>query len=127
MNSRKNTSNLITFCEVEFNFQDERGCLKQLFGKGGWNQANIITSYPGSLRGNHYHINNREMFFIIKGSFNLVLQKETTKEIYNIIKDDFFIIEKGVNHSFEFLEETILVSFYDLGVENTSYKIDIHR
>ncbi len=119
-------SELITFCKPEFVFKDDRGSLTQLFGKGGWSQANIITSQANTGRGNHFHKENREMFYIIKGSFNLTLDKGEIRETYLIKPNDYFIIEKFANHSFEFLEETTFISFYDIGVENTQYKMDIH-
>jgi dTDP-4-dehydrorhamnose 3,5-epimerase-like enzyme len=121
----ENKSQLITFYQPDFVFEDNRGCLTQLVNEG-WNQVNFITTKAGVLRGDHYHIHNRELFFITKGSFNLLLEKENVKEKYLIKEKDFFAIEKNVNHSFEFIEDTDIISFYDIGVEKTEFKMDIH-
>ena len=124
---KKNIEGIIKFLEPEFVFGDQRGKLRQLVSSG-WSQINFINSLPGSIRGGHYHKNNREMFFVISGKFNLVLKKDDSVESFLIEAEDMFVIEKNVSHSFEYLEETSLISMYDLGVEEKpNGKKDIYR
>ena len=40
---------------------------------------------------------------------------------------DFFEIEKGIKHTFEYIEDTELISLYDLGVELENDEKDIYR
>lgn len=119
---------LIKFIKPDFNFQDERGSLTQLVNKG-WNQVNYITSVKGSFRGNHYHTINQEAFFVISGAFKLSLEHKITKETakYDIKAGDFFVIFPNVIHSFDYTDDTTLISLYDRGVELPNGKKDISR
>lgn len=109
---------LIEFITVDFEFSDERGCLKQLV-HNGWNQVNFISTIAGSFRGNHYHKKNIEAFYVISGKFTLVAEnlEGSVREEYVITAGDFFKIKPLIIHSFDYLENTQLISFYDKGVE----------
>jgi quercetin dioxygenase-like cupin family protein len=125
MSSSKISNNFIKFIKPDFIHSDNRGSLVQLCSKGKWNQVNFIKSEQGSKRGNHYHEINRELFYVIKGRFNLTLEIDNDKFTYDIIAEDMFIIEPLVRHSFEYVEETMLISMYDKGVELDFGKMDL--
>lgn len=117
---------LVEFIKPDFEFEDARGSLKQLVHEG-WKQVNYITSVAGAFRGNHYHKENTEAFFVINGRFRLIaetLDKSQTEE-YEMKSGDFFIIKPNINHSFDYLEDTSLISFYNLGVEKADGTKDI--
>lgn len=120
-------NSLIEFIKPNFEFQDERGSLTQLF-REGWSQVNFITSEKGSLRGGHYHKNNLEMFYIISGDIKLHLKDLRTgvTEEYLLTKGDMFKIKANISHSFNFLSSCQLISAYDIGVETKS-GMDIHQ
>ncbi len=107
---------LIEFVKPDFVFKNEAGQLNQLV-HNGWNQVNAIFTEGGAIRGGHYHKFNKECFFILAGSFKLIVWKDDIKEEYEIKKDDMFIIPENVYHSFEYHEDTYLVAMYDNGVE----------
>lgn len=111
--------------QADFIFEDERGKLVQLVHEG-WTQVNVITSVKGCLRGGHYHKINKELFYIVHGSLNLILKKESLEENYIFKTGDIFIVGDHILHSFEFLEETVLVSMYDKGVELPNDTKDIY-
>ena len=117
---------LIAFIKPDFEFEDARGSLKQLV-HDGWKQVNYITSVAGAFRGNHYHKENVEAFFVINGRFKLVAETldKSKKEEYEMKTGDFFVVRLNVNHSFDYLEPTQLISFYDKGVENPDGSKDI--
>jgi len=125
MKLKNSIISVVTFCRPEFTHNDERGELKQIFSTG-WSQANLINSIKESERGGHFHKNNNELFFIISGAFELTLEKDEKIHIINISKNDMFIIHKEVKHSFIFTEDTMLLAFYDKGVQKNS-EIDIHK
>ncbi len=118
---------LIEFIKPDFEFEDERGSLKQLIHMG-WKQVNYITSIAGAFRGNHYHKKNTEAFYVISGTFKLMAETldKSEKEEYLIKARDFFTIKPNINHSFDYTENTQLISFYDLGVENSDGTKDIY-
>ena len=109
---------LIEFIKPDFEFADNRGALTQLVHQG-WNQVNYITSVAGAFRGDHYHQQNKEAFYVISGGFKLTLKHNQTRETaeYDMKAGDFFIIHPDVMHSFDFTEKTTLISMYDNGVE----------
>ena len=107
---------MIKIIKPDFVFEDERGTLTQLIHEG-YNQINVVTSKAGVERGNHYHALNREGFYVVDGSFLLEAILNGKSESYQFKKGDMFIIEPNVMHRFVYLEDTVLVAFYDKGVE----------
>ena len=107
---------LIEFVKPDFTFNNEAGSLNQLVHEG-WKQINSIISFKDSFRGGHYHKYNKEMFFVVDGSFRLIVWKQDIKEEYEMKKNDMFVIPEYVYHSFEYHEDTTLVAMYDNGVE----------
>ncbi len=107
---------MIKIIDPDFIFEDERGTLTQLVHEG-YNQINVVTSKAGVERGNHYHALNREGFFVVEGAFFLEASLDGKKESYEFKKGDMFIIEPYVMHRFVYYEDTVLVAFYDKGVE----------
>lgn len=121
-------TNLLKFIKPDFEFSDDRGALTQLV-HGGWNQVNYITSVAGAFRGDHYHLQNKEAFYVISGGFKLTLKHNKTRETaeYAMKAGDFFVIYPDVAHSFDFTEKTTLISMYDRGVELPDGTKDILR
>lgn len=117
---------LIKFIKPDFQFSDERGSLTQLVHQG-WNQVNYITSVAGALRGNHYHKENQEAFFVASGEFDLKLEDIYTHEKaqYTLHAGDFFIIYPHVLHSFLYKKDTVMISLYNHGVEKANGEKDI--
>jgi dTDP-4-dehydrorhamnose 3,5-epimerase-like enzyme len=117
---------LIDFIKPDFQFNDERGTLVQLV-HDGWKQINYISSKNNTVRGGHYHRNNKEAFYIISGRFKLIVEDVSgMKEEYSIKAKDFFVVKPCIIHSFYFELDTTLISFYDKGVEGVFSK-DIYQ
>lgn len=115
---------LIEWLTPDFTFDNDRGSLKQLV-HDSWKQVNVITSHAGSARGGHYHKYNREGFYVVEGRFLLTVWKGNKKETYEMKKGDMFLIPPYVFHTFEYREETLLVSMYSEGVELSETEKDI--
>lgn len=107
---------MITLIKPDFVFEDERGSLVQLV-REGYKQINVVTSRAGFERGGHFHRLNREGFYVVEGSFTVEVKSEGKKESYDFRKGDMFIIEPNVVHTFVYHEDSLLVAFYDNGVE----------
>lgn len=107
---------MIKIIKPDFIFEDERGTLIQLVHEG-YNQINVVTSKAGVERGNHFHALNREGFYVVEGAFFLEASLDGKKESFEFKKGDMFIIEPNVMHRFVYREDTVLVAFYDKGVE----------
>lgn len=105
----------------DFYFEDTRGTIIQLV-HDGYKQINVITSKKGVFRGGHYHKNNDEVFYIISGKLEVLVNDE--KCLFS--SGDFFGIDAGDMHSFKFLEDSIIVSMYSTGVEMENDLKDIY-
>lgn len=116
---------LIKIIEPDFKFKDERGDLVQLT-RTGFKQFNYIFSKKDVIRGNHYHKKNNEAFYVISGKFTLNVKKDDIEETYTFKTGDMFLVPPFVIHSFIYLEDTLLNSMYDLGVENEDGTKDIY-
>lgn len=117
---------IINIIKPDFYFEDERGTLVQLV-REGYKQINVIFSNKGVLRGNHFHKINKEAFYIISGKVKVSAEKGDIKEETIFSNGDMFEFEPNVNHSFEYLEDTWLVSMYSLGVELSDGRKDIYK
>lgn len=112
--------------EPDFVHEDERGRLVQLV-HDGWRQVNVVASAGGTVRGGHYHKNNREAFYIVSGACDVTLEKEGEKRTRRFAAGDFFTIEPYTVHTFRYLEDTLLVGLYDNGVNPSGGYTDIFR
>ena len=93
---------LIKIITPNFQYEDLRGRLVQLV-RTGYCQVNIIESVAGATRGGHYHIQNREAFYVIGGKLKLTvwhLNVGTQKEEYEFSENAMFEIEPYTIHSF---------------------------
>lgn len=108
--------NLVEFLEPDFKFENDNGLLVQLI-HDGMKQVNAIFSKANCVRGGHYHKFNKELFFVISGSFSLTVWVNDKREVYEFKSGDMFLINENVFHTFEYKEDTWLVSMYSEGVE----------
>lgn len=115
---------LIQVLSTDFHFKDERGTLTQLV-HDGYKQVNVISTRKGVQRGGHYHRLNSEAFYVLEGRVELTARKDGERESRVFGTGDFFGIGPDVSHDFLFLEDTVLVSMYDQGVELSDGTKDI--
>lgn len=118
---------LIEYKQPDFKLSNNRGILFQLV-HNEWKQVNYIFSNKGSVRGGHYHKYNQELFFVIQGIFRLVvwdIKDPSSKEEYRMTAEDMFLIKENVHHTFEYIEDTYLISMYNHGVEQSMCGKDI--
>lgn len=79
-----------TFCDYfsdegyTFNFaKDSRGSFEEIFKSKKYGQISINRSYPGILKGGHYHTYKNEIFQTVKGTCLTRLRKIETNVIDN--------------------------------------------
>lgn len=109
----------------DFYFSDDRGALAQLV-HSGYRQINILESKKGVTRGAHYHKCSSEAFYVVEGSLQVILKKGDETERIAFQKNDFFLIEPGVSHSFFFDRDCLLVALYDIPIEQNDGTKDIY-
>ena len=117
---------MIKILQPDFVHEDHRGRLVQLVHKG-YSQVNVITSKAGVVRGGHFHKQNRELFFVINGSFRVRVRKDGKEKEYSFTCGDMFMIPEQVSHDFIYDENTVLVSMYTKGVQMNDGSMDIYE
>lgn len=77
-------------------------------------QVNMLFSYADTIRGNHYHKVTEEFFFVVNGHAKVTIQNVTTKEESSFIvkKGDSFSVYPYNLHTLDFVEDTLIMSFY---------------
>ena len=106
-----------------FMHKDKRGTLEGLINFGEWKEINLISSLAGIERGKHYHKETLELFIILEGKINVILEKIKDGKLVGskterIVKEgDVFLIDPFVNHTFRVLDEVICVDNFDTGAK----------
>ncbi|MBN2197983.1 hypothetical protein JW698_02225 [Candidatus Wolfebacteria bacterium] len=79
--------------------QDERGKFIEIFKLPEFGQVSFSTTKPGEIRGNHYHINKKELFCVIEGKGKIRMRNRDTNEIEEYIVFGEFpeVIEMKIN------------------------------
>ena len=114
---------LIEKMKVDFEYKDDRGTLTQLIHKG-YSQVNVITSKGGIFRGGHYHELNTEAYYVIQGSCKVKAYRDGKETVEVFSAGDFFRIGPYITHDFYYLEDSVLITMYSLGVELEDGKMD---
>lgn len=67
-----------------------------------WAEVNFIETAARQVRGNHYHKETRELFFIISGEIEITIRDLRSGECSEMLvgKGDVFIIEPYELHTF---------------------------
>lgn len=116
---------LIQRIRPDFEHKDDRGTLIQLIRKG-YSQLNIVTSKRGVFRGGHYHKLNTEAFYVMQGKCKVTAYQGSEKESQVFSQGDFFYIGPYVTHDFDYMEDSILVTMYSLGIELDNGRMDMY-
>ena len=67
--------------------KDERGVFIELAKINIAGQVSYSTTFPGIVRGNHFHTRKIERFMVIKGKALIQLRKYNTEEVFNFELD----------------------------------------
>ncbi len=103
---------MITFLKSYFSHKDDRGSILGISNKFNIEEINLIESKSGSVRGNHYHKKSFELFFIIEGEIEVIVQKISNgglvgkQERFIVKENDIFIIKPYIVHSFNILKDS---------------------
>jgi dTDP-4-dehydrorhamnose 3,5-epimerase-like enzyme len=80
---------------------DERGIFWQI-AQNGWGEINYVETHAGKRRGRHFHKENYELFFIIKGEVEVTLRslKEPHAKTIVVSQGEAILIEPYELHTF---------------------------
>lgn len=105
---------------------DTRGSLTGITQEG-WAEVNFIETIANQARGGHYHKLTRELFFIVSGEINIVVEdlKTGTKTEFRARKGDIFIVEPYELHTFHTLTDAQWINM--LSIPLNPNDPDFHR
>lgn len=113
-----------------FNQSDDRGSILGLLNTGTWREMNIISSEAGAVRGNHYHMNTEECFFILSGRIRVVFRRpldsggwEEDEKVF--IEGDVFVVYPNVEHVFYIMQDSHWINLLSDALDKDHP--DIHR
>jgi len=72
--------------------EDERGWLLEVLKREGIKQVYVASIKPGFIRGNHYHLEKTEWFFVIGKTAEIVIEDIKTKQREVINTKDMKVI-----------------------------------
>lgn len=116
---------LYEILQPDFEFNDQRGQLKQLV-HDGWKQVNILITNAGVVRGVHYHKVSREAFYLVSGSVNVKFRNGEDYFEKRFKSGEFFLVLPGTIHELAFPENCVMVQMYDIPVEKENGSKDIY-
>lgn len=106
---------------------DDRGLFRGISQDSWIREINYVETSMGQTRGNHYHAETQEMFFIIEGKIRVTLYniKTDTEEEQVFEGGDIFIIYPYEVHTFYVLENTKWINMLSKPVKNDDS--DFHK
>lgn len=116
---------MVEILKTDFEHTDTRGSLVQLAHKG-YEQINVLISNNEAHRGDHFHKEVREAFYIISGSVLLTVKFQERTQEYHFSAGDFFEIRPFTIHSMRFPEHCVMVQMYSKSVERSDGTKDIY-
>ena len=117
--------------KIKAAFEDERGAIYDLLDKEEIHHIGMITSKKGSVRGNHYHKDARQITYILSGKIELTLKdmKEKNAKPQKMIMEEGDVVDipAMIAHSLKALEETTFLIFTDKQRADGGYEDDTYR
>ena len=111
---------------------DNRGSFVEITRSGVGGQFSFSKTFPGIVRGNHYHIRKVERFSLIKGKALIQLRRVGEKEIFNFYLDgdkpSYIDIPIWYTHNIKNIGEDVLFTnfwvneFYDPNDSDTYFE-----
>ena len=105
---------------------DERG---EFLGitRESWAEVNFIETRANQVRGNHYHKETRELFFIISGEIEVVIDDLKSGKHLELSfgKGDVFIIEPYELHTFRTVTDAQWINMLSQAMD--TQHPDLHR
>ncbi len=94
--------------KVEYQRKEDRGTLTQV-NTGEWKQLNILEIKKGNTFGGHYHKEKEELFYVIFGKVEFVIENEQGTFTETLTKGDCLLTEPYDKHTLYALQDSTLV------------------
>jgi len=112
-------------------FTDDRGSIYDLLTDDQVDHVGMLTSKKGSIRGKHYHKQQKQYTLLLKGKVKIVskniLEKESQIETFELNEMEMILFPPNCYHSIEALEDSTLLVFTSKSRSGTGYEDDTFR
>ena len=90
--------------------------------QSGWAEVNYAETHAGKLRGNHFHKENYELFFIIDGEVEVTLRslKRPEPETVVVSGGEAILLEPYELHTFYSRSETRWIVLLSTGIDEAN-------
>lgn len=112
------------------NKNDDRGMFLGIIQESWIREVNYIETSANQVRGNHYHAETKELFFITEGKIRVTVQNIKTwqKEEHTFGKGDIFIVYPYEVHTFYTLTDSRWINMLSQPIKKNnpdfhSYKV----
>lgn len=116
---------LVTVKKTKADFVDERGEIRNVLDAPIEHVA-LITSKAGSIRGNHFHPDQVQNDYLVRGKYEYITmdaKNENSKRDSIIVEaGDLVITPPMVAHAMRFLEDSVFLTFTTAGRDKESYE-----
>ncbi len=110
------------------NFEDARGTIRDILIGKGIDAATIITSVPGTVRGNHYHKESMQYLYVVSGKMVVAAQVgDGPIEKQEIETGDIVTNPPNEKHAFKAIEHTTFLSLTKGPRQGKDYEKDTFR
>jgi oxalate decarboxylase/phosphoglucose isomerase-like protein (cupin superfamily) len=109
-----------------FRARDDRGTLEGLVNFGDWREMNLVSSRAGSVRGDHYHRDTREIFIILDGEIRAAAQAVEDGRLVGPVEHlvvapgDVVLVEPLTNHTFEVVQDARWINALSRRIDPTA-------
>lgn len=94
--------------KVEYQRKEDRGTLTQV-NTGDWKQLNILEIKKGNTFGGHYHKEKEELFYVIFGKVEFIIENDKGLFTEILGKGDCLFVEPYDKHTLCALQDTTVV------------------
>ena len=117
--------------KIEPAFEDERGSIWDLMTNDNVYHIGLLKSKKGSIRGKHYHKNQKQHTLVIKGRVKMVsknlLEENAEIETFELKKMEIVLFPPFYYHAIESLEDSECLIFTSKSREGSGYEDDTFR
>ena len=105
---------------------DERGLFTGIT-RQPWAEINFVETAAGQIRGDHYHRETKELFFIVSGEIHIRIRDVRTgvEKDFTASAGDIFVVEPYENHVFETRTKAAWINMLSKPLDERSP--DFHR
>jgi quercetin dioxygenase-like cupin family protein len=121
---------------IKSNFEDDRGAIVDLFPRADLPDvepecSTMIVSKAGSVRGNHYHDESIQHFYVVPGAMPgwLYWRKHGDPRINRdpLVGGHIYTHAPGEEHAYEFTDDTTAIVMTEGVRVGVDYEKDTHR